>query len=55
MVEALSVALLSAARKSVGPARELRVDVNPEKGDIVAVAKLIASALLNLDLQTLLN
>jgi|TARA_B110000116_G_scaffold268627_1_gene283051 N utilization substance protein A len=43
MVEALSIALLSAARKSVGPARELRVDVNPEKGDIVAVAKLIAS------------
>ena len=43
MVEALSTALLSAARKSVGPARELRVDVNPEKGDIVAVAKLIAS------------
>ena len=43
MVEALSTALLSATRKSVGPARELRVDVNPEKGDIVAVAKLIAS------------
>ena len=43
MVEALSTALLSAARKSVGPARELRVDVNPDKGDIVAVAKLIAS------------
>ena len=43
MVDALSTALLSAARKSVGPARELRVDVNPDKGDIVAVAKLIAS------------
>jgi N utilization substance protein A len=43
MVEALETALLSAARKSVGPARELRVEVNPEKGDIVAVAKLIAS------------
>jgi len=43
MVEALSTALLSAARKSVGPARELRVDVDPERGDIVAVAKLIAS------------
>ncbi len=43
MVEALSTALLSAARKSVGPARELRVDVDPEKGDIVAVAILIAS------------
>ncbi len=43
MVEALSTALLSAARKSVGPARELRVDIDPEKGSIVAVAKLIAS------------
>ena len=43
MVEALSIALLSAARKSVGPARELRVDIDPEKGSIVAVAKLIAS------------
>ena len=43
MVEALSIALLSAARKSVGPARELRVDIDPEKGLIVAVAKLIAS------------
>ena len=47
MVEALSTALLSAARKSVGPARELRVDVNPDKGDIVAVAKLIASENVN--------
>ena len=47
MVDALSTALLSAARKSVGPARELRVDVNPDKGDIVAVAKLIASENVN--------
>lgn len=47
MVEALSTALLSAARKSVGPARELRVDVDPDKGDIVAVAKLIASEKVN--------
>ena len=47
MVEALSTALLSEARKSVGPARELRVDVNPDKGDIVAVAKLIASENVN--------
>ena len=43
MVEALSTALLSAARKSVGPARELRVDIDPDKGSIVVVAKLIAS------------
>lgn len=43
MVEALSVALLSAARKSVGPARELRVDIDPDKGTITAVAKLLVA------------
>jgi N utilization substance protein A len=43
MVEALSVALLSAARKSVGPARELRVDIDPEKGTNMVIATLIAS------------
>ena len=43
MVEALSVALLSAARKSVGPARELRVDIDPDKGTITAIAQLIAT------------
>ena len=42
MVEALSQALLAASKKSIGPARELRIDVDPEKGTIKAWAKLIA-------------
>jgi N utilization substance protein A len=29
MVEALSSAILTAARKSIGPARELRIDIDP--------------------------
>ena len=41
MVEALEGALLSASRKSIGPARELEIRINPDKGDIKAVAKLI--------------
>ncbi len=43
MVEALSNALLSASRKSVGPARELRIDIDPEKGAIKAIATLIVA------------
>ena len=42
MVEALQNALLTASKKSVGPARELRIDIDPEKGSIKAMAKLIA-------------
>lgn len=42
MVEALSQALLAASKKSIGPARELRIDVDPDKGTIKAWAKLIA-------------
>ncbi len=42
MVEALSTALLSAARKSVGPARELRVEIDPDKGNNKVIATLIA-------------
>ncbi len=42
MVEALSGALLSASKKSVGPARELRIDIDPERGSIKAIAKLVA-------------
>ncbi len=42
VVEAVSRALLSASKKSVGPARELRMDVDPVKGTIKAIAKLIA-------------
>lgn len=41
MVEALEVALQSATRKSIGPARELRIHVNPDKGDIRVYATLI--------------
>ncbi len=41
MVEALSQAVLAASKKSIGPARELRIDVDPEKGTIKAFAKLL--------------
>ena len=41
MVDALQNALLSASKKSVGPARELRIDINPDKGSIKAIATLI--------------
>ena len=36
MVEALETALLSASRKSIGPAREMRIHIDPEN-DIVIV------------------
>ena len=42
MVEALSQALLAASKKSIGPARELRIDIDPDKGTIRAWAKLLA-------------
>jgi len=41
MVEAIENALLAASRRSVGPARELQVKVDPQKGTIRATAKLI--------------
>jgi N utilization substance protein A len=41
MVEALSNAILTAARKSIGPARDLRIDIDPAKGTIKAIAKLV--------------
>ncbi len=41
MVDALEVAIEAATRKSIGPARELRIKVNPEKGDIRAYATLV--------------
>lgn len=41
MVEALENALLSASKKSIGPARELAIHVNPEKGTIKATATLV--------------
>lgn len=42
MVEALSQALLAASKKSIGPARELSIHIDPDKGTIRASAKLIA-------------
>ncbi len=42
MVEVIESALLSASKKSIGPARELRIEVDPDKGKIKAFAKLIA-------------
>ncbi len=41
MVEALSSAFLTAARKTIGPARELRIAINTKKGTIKAIAKLM--------------
>lgn len=41
MVEALEGALLSASRKSIGPARELRVHIDPQKGKIKVTATLL--------------
>lgn len=43
MIDALENALLSATRKSIGPAREMRIQINPEKGDIKAYARLIVA------------
>jgi len=41
MVEALETALLSASRKSIGPARDMRIHIDPDKGDIKAFATLV--------------
>jgi N utilization substance protein A len=43
LVNAVQEALLSAAKKAVGPARELRVTIDPKNGDIKAWAKLIVA------------
>lgn len=43
LVGAVQEALLSAAKKAVGPARELRVTVDPKTGDVKAWAKLIVA------------
>ncbi len=43
LMSAVQEALLSAAKKAVGPARELRVEMNPKSGDIKAFAKLIVA------------
>lgn len=41
MVEALEGALLSASRKSIGPARELKIHIDPQKGKIKVTATLL--------------
>src|SRR5919106_1765752 len=43
LVKAVEEALLSAAKKAVGPARELRCAIDPKTGDIRAFAKLVVS------------
>src|SRR5205809_3490593 len=43
LVAAVHEALLTAAKKAVGPARELRVEIDQKNGDIRAFAKLIVS------------
>src|SRR5476649_1691460 len=43
LVGAVQDALLQAAKKAVGPARELRVVIDPKNGDIKAFAKLIVA------------
>ena len=43
LVAAVQEALLSAAKKAVGPARELRCIIDPKSGDIKAFAKLVVA------------
>ena len=41
LIEAVSNALLSASKKAVGPARELRIDIDSKTGEIRALASLV--------------
>ena len=43
LVQAVEEALVSAAKKAVGPARELRCAIDTKNGDIKAFAKLVVS------------
>src|SRR6201996_664450 len=40
LLEAINNAVLAAARKAVGPAKDLRVDIDPKSGDMKVYAKL---------------
>ena len=40
LLEAINTAVLTAARKAVGPAKDLRVEIDPKTGEIKAFAKL---------------
>jgi len=41
LIEAVQNALLSASKKAIGPARELRIDINGKTGEIRALANLV--------------
>ena len=43
LIKAVEEALVSAAKKAVGPARELRCTIDPKNGDIRAFARLLVS------------
>mgnify|MGYP002403904756 CR=1 FL=1 len=43
LVNAVQEALIAAARRAIGPARDLRVEIDPKNGDIRAYAKLSVS------------
>ena len=43
LIEAVSNALLSASKKSVGASRELHIEINPKTGEIRALANLIVA------------
>jgi len=43
LITAVQEAVLSAAKKAVGPARELRVEIDPKSGEIRAYAKLVVT------------
>lgn len=43
MVDALQSALLAASKRSIGPARELRIEIDPDKGSIKAWARLLVA------------
>src|SRR5271168_5364598 len=43
LIAAVEESMLSAAKKAVGPARELRCAIDPKSGDIKAFAKLVVS------------
>src|SRR5262245_47492022 len=43
LLTAVQESLLIAAKKAVGPARDLRVVIEPKSGDIKAIAKLVVA------------
>src|SRR5204862_5264249 len=43
LIAAVNESLLAAAKRAIGPARELRCAIDPKNGDIKAFAKLVVS------------